>query len=811
VTLAVQAFGGIGAFRPGDMTGLCVLIRNPRPEALECLLQWDLPNADGDVVSHHRSVTLAPEQTTQRWLYARLAPSLVAARIADEIFTLRLYETKGGVRIRELTTLRFRPRDIAQPSIPVEMRESLIAMIGDTRAGLETLEASAGGTNVPAMQEVTRLARNIKPANLPDRWEGFSSAEAMVWLGSTSPQTLGAARAGALLEWISRGGHLVIALPETADPWSLRSGGAHALSALLPTTGMRRVEGLQIHELLPVLAKVAPLRSNGVTTTATLFNGAKLDRGWKPFIQMPATQQCDAQGNALQGDALVVQKLWGHGRITLIGIDVEAIHRQSLLASGVPQADVFWNRILGRRADSPTETEYRDWADAKVRQLARQENSTQFDVGTGALILSRIGLQGRATAGVMSAIVFFIAYWLLAVPVCWIILRKKQQLAWNWPIFAVLAVLASLPAWALGLVFGGSDIALNHLTVVDFIVPTDRIEADDPSRLLRADAWISASLNGFGTSILKLNGDENNHNLLIDWSPPPQGSDSHFPDTARSERGIDDASQLQLPSRGTTSDLQAQWLGAPPASWGAVAWQQSEQPVRVVATSGSNGEITLNGSLRHSLPSALHDVTIVHVMPYLYRDREWVGTQDPRIEPSALPPHPTRMVRLAQPWDGSPLDLGKALYPQGGVNPAVQGAGAFTIEMETLYRRPLDALAQSMLRGALAMNPFDFRAQLCMLSLYQMLQPPAYRMNPPKDVEVVRVSRWLARELDLSPWFARPCVIVIGFLDNAPCPLPLTIDGATASSNGDVMVRFILPLPCEAAGIVTPFTGNAVP
>ena len=54
-------------------------------------------------------------------------------------------------------------------------------------------------------------------------------------------------------------------------------------------------------------------------------------------------------------------------------------------------------------------------------------------------------------------------------------------------------------------------------------------------------------------------------------------------------------------------------------------------------------------------------------------------------------------------------------------------------------------------------------------------------------------------------WFTRPCVIVTGFLNRAACPVPLQIDGRTPSSEGTVMVRFILPLPCDTAGSVTPF------
>ena len=112
VSMRLEAFGGVAAFRPGDMVGVRVAIRSDLEEPMECLLQWDLPNADGDMVAHTRTVTLTPAQSTQRWLYARLPPT-VAAKVANEVFTLRLFEMRGGRRVREMTSLRFKPAEAA--------------------------------------------------------------------------------------------------------------------------------------------------------------------------------------------------------------------------------------------------------------------------------------------------------------------------------------------------------------------------------------------------------------------------------------------------------------------------------------------------------------------------------------------------------------------------------------------------------------------------------------------------------------------------------------------------------------------------
>jgi hypothetical protein len=161
------------------------------------------------------------------------------------------------------------------------------------------------------------------------------------------------------------------------------------------------------------------------------FDPTTLDRGWQPLIPLPPTNAKDKQGKPLQGCALVAQRLWGHGRVTLVGLDLDTLHRQSLNADGLPQTDAFWNRVLGRRADAPTETNYRDWAEQDKPTLASTAGSVRYDAGTGALVSGQIGLQGRAAAGVLSVIGFFVAYWALAIPVCWLVLRriKRAELA----------------------------------------------------------------------------------------------------------------------------------------------------------------------------------------------------------------------------------------------------------------------------------------------------------------------------------------------------------------------------------------------
>src|SRR5204863_9539405 len=48
---------------------------------------------------------------------------------------------------------------------------------------------------------------------------------------------------------------------------------------------------------------------------------------------------------------------------------------------------------------------------------------------------------------------------------------------------------------------------------------------------------------------------------------------------------------------------------------------------------------------------------------------------------------------------------------------------------------------------------------------------------------------------DLSLWFTHPCVMVVGHIDEAPTPVPLTVDGKAVPTKVMTFVRWVYPLP----------------
>jgi hypothetical protein len=806
VDLRLESFGALNAFRPGDMVGIRLQATSRLPAPAECLLQWELPNADGDLMVHTRTLAIAPGQRASRWLYARLPP-VETGTLVGTVFTVRAFEARDGERVREIGALRFRTGDAAQPALAVDLRQGLIGVIGEGRMGLAAFETGFEGEPVPSMSEVTRITRVPKPIDLPDRWEGLVSMEALVWGGSGGPQGVPADRLQAIRSWIERGGHLVVVVPEGSDAWGLR-GARHGLSDLLPSTGTRVVEGVRVLDLLPLLSKHRDLRRTDARLSMTVFDRGQLDRGWKPLITLRGGG--DPVMRSLEGQALVVQRTLGAGRISLVGLDVDALHRQALTGDGLPEADVFWNRVLGRRADAPSDPEYRAWSEAQPTKLVRGAE-LPYDAGRGESIRAFLsGGQGR-TGLLLLVLVFCGAYFAMAVPLPWLMLRRRGLLKWSWPIFAGVALLASAVASLLVSAGGGSAVPVRHLTVID------AVEDGAAEPLLRGVSWMTAELDGFGTATARL-GAAGGSDLLSDWAAPGSPSQG-FPDTGRGDRSVDEPGQMRLPARSTSTDLQAWWMGKPPAGWGRVVHQDPARPVRTITRTSGGARMGLEGVITHTLPAPLTQVTLIHVGPFTWENRIWRDRNDGEIQPSGLPPRPAFMTTLPA-WDGQPLEVGATIYgptAAGAASPMAQvgsiDKGSLVRELDTKYLDPLLSRASQLIMSNLPtdVSPEARERNLDMLTLFQMLPPPLYRRTAPQAVSPVRFKRSLGRELDLSPWFTRPCLIVTGFLDAQALPVEFTLDGERPASVGTVMIRWILPLPAEDAGPVAPLAGRAVP
>ncbi|MHC4652978.1 MAG: hypothetical protein ACYTES_19250, partial [Planctomycetota bacterium] len=392
VDVQLRQFGVGNAFRPGEVTAIQVSLTSGLDEAVPCWVQWEVPNAEGDIAEYARSVTLSPGSPALVWLYAPLPPN--ASR--STVWTIRVFEERDGKRRRELGGARISPADVN--AFRHELERGMIAVVGRAKMRLDEYGNPWNRRpNPPGAHEETRIVSGIQAQELPDRWEGFKLFEAVVW-SDAFPQQLRVDSANALREYIRRGGHLVITLPEAGNPWGLGARGQTWLDDLLVHQAPRTDEGVMLSDLTPVLAKTNFIPID-IELSIRVFKeiGGEfdaIDNGYEPLIALPD-----------DGRVVVIQRVFGFGRITIIGIDLSS---QQIASMRLPHADVFWNRILGRRADTPQPNELKAMEEEDPRLLARGV-ANELTIGDSRLFKDSIDKGGRAEVGLLGALFLFIA------------------------------------------------------------------------------------------------------------------------------------------------------------------------------------------------------------------------------------------------------------------------------------------------------------------------------------------------------------------------------------------------------------------
>lgn len=791
-------FGTGDIARGGETLAVQLELRSSLDRVIELEAVLELPNADLDIAEFSRSFVLNPGQAQRRWVYGALPPMGEGA-LMGSVFDLRLYELQGGERVRDLGTAKLGPTVAENTPIILSPEVDAILVVGSRKLGLDMLEPMNSADVRPSMHQATRIALAKEADALPDRAEGFAPFRAIIWAsGAIAPSRLSEETASALIDWIRRGGTFVVALPAAGDPWSLGSPDANPLSGILPSVAPRRVEGVKVRDLIQMLSVRDDLRDPEATLRIAAFDAATLPRGWRPFMAVPARRNPDGTPVMAEGspDGLVVgvRRSLGFGSVTVLGLDVDELGSRSLQTPVLPQVDVFWNRVLGLRADTPSGAEL-NALDAESRTVS---GGYTRGVDIGRAVSGEIGLAGQAAVGVLAATAVFALYWLLAGPIGFAALKAMKRERWSWVGYVAIAAVFSVGILVVGAPLAGRSPRIQHMTVLDMIEPAAG-EADlDKVQHKRATSWFSLFSPGYGSVEVALDpkGDKDVRNQLKSWRSFASDAEG-FPSRERYRAPLDSPATLEVPSRATSIDFEGRWLGAVDPKWGL--FPRATAPVSVtVDRSSSPPTIAIKGELVHSLPGVLRDVQLLHVWPV--RNPLPTLTADGKVMSRRQPGQmPNRGALIAlQDWSpGQPLRLDALLEPKPVSDRGLQSA------LSQRYYDTLYSAARNLGQGfGISSDAIDPQQATEVLSFYSMLPPPPYIRNPPSDVKVLRITRNAGRELDLAKWFAEPCLVVMGRLDNVPLPCPVLVDGEEVESSGSVYVRWVLPLPDDPAWIV---------
>jgi hypothetical protein len=813
ILIELDRFGVGSTYRPGGWVAarFRVTQRGGEPQAVQ--LVWETPNADGDIAEHTRSLVLNPGTPTVRWLSAWLLPGVDPTTT----FAVRLHAEDAGQRGRELTATRVSPASAAVAGVQLDLSQSLIGVFGVSRLNLDGYSTPFGMQQLPrGMHETTRIIAGLDAKEIPDRWEGLGAFEALIWTDA-SPAALELEEAESLRQYIARGGHLVIVLPQAGNPWNFGSSAGSALGDLLPSTPPQRLEGVPIDRLTPLLSKIDGVRNPRAITSLSVWDPEALDPGWVPFLALPARRDPTTgalllEPGQLDGRCVAIQRLVQHGRITILGIDVAAISRLGLQAGGLPQPDAFWNQILGRRGDAPTGEEL-DILDKATPRRLTPDNAARFTMGGGELIASRIGMTGPAMTGTLLAIVVFAVYWLIAGPLGFILLKRAGKVRHTWLAFLVTGLVFTAVAWVGGAAIRLGNVRLQHVTVLDHVA---RVPGDPPRtdpQYQRAISWMSIYLPGYGSTRVEILSDPGQRDLLASWLAPGTTA-QRFPNIDRYVVPYSSPNAFDLPSRATATLLEARWMGTIDQDVGRLPYASDPaQPIREVITRTPSLTASLEGRLRHELRGTLSHVSVLHISSLRTPLRRMLAVRGLSSAQPALPgelPAIGLYFYKASWAPGEELDLSQMYVADRTGQPAPLRAedarSPRSLARSFLKRYREDIAAETSALGlgspSIALTGRNWARLIEMLSFFNMLPTPVwFSEGALLDAVPPRYLRQLGRELDLSAWFTRPCLIIIGLLEeeqpdgSTPCPVPMVVDGVRPPASGSTVVRWICPLP----------------
>lgn len=757
VTIEVEQFGFGDIIRECDWAGVSLIFSDPSADKpRNVAVRLAIKDDDGDTQYCERRMALSMASRLRTWLYFRVPKSTQGT----SVFTVTVHEIidaggsggdpgapggaggttaadGGGLIGKQLSFARFTPkRVLAQPN------NALVGVIGRRPLGLEQYELrSRDGQTMPTSNEVTEVITGLSPKSLPDQWQGLAAYETLVW-AEGGPEEMEDPRPQSLREWVNRGGHLVIVLPPVGSTWFSPSNPA---SDMMPSVTVERHEDQSLE----------PYRALFTGLSTTVLPGKSVVQSMVPLADTGVAEATEV----LSGPhgCIAARRLVGTGMVTVIGLDLSA----GMLPNGGLRADHFWHRILGKRFDTPVAMDSSQFSGGVLGPGAAYAD---------AYVPLEIAKQRAAGVGVLLGLLVFAAYWFVAGPGGFGLLKMRKMIHHAWVGFSLTTLLFTLIAWTGATALRPRKVEAQHLTYLTHVYG----QAVQSARL-----WASVQLPNYGDRDIRVGRPEADtgwRQAMCIWSNPiGQGSPTPFPDARAYALDSRSLWHGRVPARDTTKMIQGDWLGGP--AWSMPKPANAGETPRLIRT---ESRVELAGTLVHELPGELTDLTIVLVSRQTSQARQQIedATKTIGIMPCE-----------AYAWSLPSWKPGEALP-----------LASFSTNGEPLFEKLAEKLVPTTELGLStapsSLNPTEARRYHDMAAWYSMLPPPQWNDTSKspfaRKAQVIRVS---AQGLDLGKWFTQPCLIIVGHLSPGPSPVPLFVDGQACDTSGRTVVRWVFPFP----------------
>jgi hypothetical protein len=501
-------FGARNLYKVGAWTPVWVQLK-AGTQGFKGHMDLLVPDDDGIPVASRQPIDIGPNESPRLIAYGRPGGQ-------DTEFNIRLLDVGGRVVVNAPQVMT-----MPAPPLPILPEERLILTMGQPM-GVDQVANLPGAIatrrwNGTAGAEFTVERIDAMAGQLPGRWYGFDAAEAVVidTNDRNALQSLEGLRGQALVEWVRRGGHLVVAVGEN---WQAVRDSV--IGPILPArpNGQERVTSLDAIDTFADSNK--PLTPPGTPPVlVTRLEGSE-ERGWKPLSQV---------GNL----PLVIRGAEGFGRVTLIGLGVD----QKLFADW-PDRGLFWARAIDLKVDRPEQK-----SGAQIGG-----GGTRF-IQSGVSDLSsrlRIGLEQFPGVKLIPFgwVAFFIFLYILMIgPGDYFLLRKVfKRMELTWVTFPTTVVAVSLLAYFAAYRLKGNDLLVNKVDVVD---------VDQPSGLVRGRTLVSLF-------------SPQNHDYGIGFVPVPPNLDHAEPPLGKPT----ESGEPPRPPAGT--EVVTSWFSVPEPQFGGM-------------------------------------------------------------------------------------------------------------------------------------------------------------------------------------------------------------------------------------------------
>jgi hypothetical protein len=426
-------FGSGNAYKIGCWTPVRIQLR-AGAERFTGFLNLSAPDDDGVPTWFHQPIDIPAGESVRVTAYARPGGQ-------EAEFNIQLRDAQGR-RVLDA------PQAQTLPNSPTALMpdETVIFTLGQP-LGIDqvpNLPGFASGGNGPSNTSSSEVVlERIDPSDdqMPGRWYGFDAAGVIVIDTDdlVSLRALDGMRGQALVDWVKRGGHLVVAVG--ANGQAVRDS---ALAPILPAlpSGQERVASLDAIDTFAGSTK--PLTPPG--TPPVMVN------------RLEGLEQRGGKILSITGSLpLIVRGAHGFGRVTLIGLSVN-----QKIFSDWQDRGLFWARALDLRQErGDSSVAGASLGGARFYRSGVSDLSSQL----------RIGLEQFPGVKLIPFgwVAFFIFLYILLIgPGDYLFLKKVlKRMELTWITFPTIVITVSLLAYFAAFRLKGNDLLVNKVDVID--------------------------------------------------------------------------------------------------------------------------------------------------------------------------------------------------------------------------------------------------------------------------------------------------------------------------------------------------------